>query len=561
MIGTIRKHSGWLWMIIIAATVVSFVFYFAPSSRMGGGGGSMTGDFGSIYGKKITPQAYSEARNEFYLYYFLHYHEWPDKNPNLSKDDLEREIYIRLLLTQKTDNLGISVGADAAATLANETLHSPELARALGIEGQDVPLDFFVRQVLQPEGLTVADFERFVRHNIAIHQLALLADIPGTLVTPQEAADAYVREHQEFSAQIVFFSASNYLSQVAVTPQAVQQFYTNYLAEYRLPDRVQVSYVEFNVTNFFAQSKAEWAKTNFNDQIDAIYDQYGSQAFPDAKTPDEAKAKIRELLIRQRALAAARLQANAFAEAVFSVDPPRAENLAAVAKQKGLTVKVTAPFTADAGPTEFTAPEEFTKSAFGLTTDEPFAGPIVGPDGVYVIALDKQLPSEIPPFAEIHDRVTRDFQMQQAIALAQRAGTNFVFTLKISMAAKSSFASACLAAGLKPEILPPFSLSTRELPELGDRANLNEIKQVAFTTPVGDTSGFEPTDDGGFILFVQSQLPVDQSAMAADLPQFTADLRISRESDAFNEWLSSEANRELRDTPIFKKEAAANIEK
>ena len=42
MIGTIRKHSSWLWFIIIAAVIVSFVFYFSPSSRMGNGdsGGS-----------------------------------------------------------------------------------------------------------------------------------------------------------------------------------------------------------------------------------------------------------------------------------------------------------------------------------------------------------------------------------------------------------------------------------------------------------------------------------------------------------------------------------------
>ena len=121
----------------------------------------------------------------------------------------------------------------------------------------------------------------------------------GALVTPQEAADVYQREHQELSAQIVFFSASNYLSQVIATPDAVAQFYTNYLAAYRLPDRVQVNYVAFDVTNFLAQSKAEWAKTNFEEIVNEVYDQNGAQNFPDAKTPDDAKAKIRDALIRQ----------------------------------------------------------------------------------------------------------------------------------------------------------------------------------------------------------------------------------------------------------------------
>ena len=66
----------------------------------------------------------------------------------------------------------------------------------------------------------------------------------GALVTPQEAAAVYQREHQELASQIVFFSAENYLSVGHGHARgARRQFYTNYLAEYRLPDRVQVSYV------------------------------------------------------------------------------------------------------------------------------------------------------------------------------------------------------------------------------------------------------------------------------------------------------------------------------
>ena len=101
----------------------------------------------------------------------------------------------------------------------------------------------------------------------------------------------------------------------------------------------------------------------------------------------------------------------------------RPENLATVAKQKGLTVHLTAPFSQEYGPAEFTAPEAFTKAAFGLTPDEPLAGPIVGRDAIYVIALAKQLPSEIPPLDQIRDRVTRDYQLHEGTLLAQ-AGRN-----------------------------------------------------------------------------------------------------------------------------------------
>ena len=552
MIGTIRKHSKWLWFVIITATIVSFVFYFSPSQRMGNGGGGGSRDLGSVYGKKITQDDYVNAAHDFELYYLFNYGEWPDK---LAADQVGRETYIRLLLIHKADELGIYIGDGAAVKAADNILNSPDLARMLKIKNQTISPDAFVKEVLEPKGLTAADFENYVHHFLAIQQLFQTAGIAGELVTPQQATAIYQHENQELSAQIVFFSATNYLSQVTVAPAAVAQFYTNYLAAYRLPDRVQVDYVAFSVSNHLAQAKAEWAKTNFDEQIEAIYNQYGAQSFPEEKTPAAAKAKLREVLIQQRALADTRAQANDFATAVFNLDPARAENLGLVAKQKRLAVKTTEPFDEQAGPQEFTAPDGFTKAAFGLTADEPFAGPIAGPEAVYVIALAKTLPSEIPPLEEIRARVALDYQIHEATLLAQRVGTGFVKTLTTGMAGGKSFAAICVAAGLTPEPLPPFSLSTQELPELGDRAELNQLKQAAFSTAISRASDFEQTGDGGFVIYVQSQLPVDESKMNSEFPQFLASVRRARQNEAFNEWLATEIHKQFGNMDIFQKAA------
>ena len=86
----------------------------------------------------------------------------------------------------------------------------------------------------------------------------------------------------------------------------------------------------------------------------------------------------------------------------------------------------------------------------------------------------------------------------------------------------------------------------------GGHATLTQLKQAAFATPAGHAGNFEETEDGGFVVFVQSRKPVDLSKMNAELPQFTATLRRQRQNEAFNQWLSIEANRELRDTPFAK---------
>src|ERR1700685_2799113 len=124
-----RKHN-WILIVALSLTVISFVVFFSPSQRRDNGGARNSDDLGSIYGKKVTVTAYAGARNEIYLFHLFNYGSWPDKDPSFSKENLERQIYARLMLIQKANDLSVHVGDDAAVTAANEILHSPELVHA-----------------------------------------------------------------------------------------------------------------------------------------------------------------------------------------------------------------------------------------------------------------------------------------------------------------------------------------------------------------------------------------------------------------------------------------------
>jgi len=542
MFGTIRKHSGWLWIVIAGLTIVSFVVFMGSGPARNGGGHSA--GYGTIYGHTITAAEYTQAQRAFFISYWQQTGEWPNRSRNFKAEDLERETYVRLLINQKALNLGIHINDEAVKVGAVGFLQS------LDRTGQPVPLNNFVERVLAPEGLTVLDFQNFIRNYLTVQQIVQTYGMAGTLATPQEVGQLYDREYQEVSASAVFFSASNYLAQVSVNPSVVAQFYTNYMASYRLPDRVQVSYVSFEVSNYLAQARAEWAKTNFDAEIDAAYRQYAAE-FAGEKVED-AKAKIKDTLIKQRAAADASAQAKEFAAVAFAMEPVKAENLAVAAKQKGLTIQTTAPFAAQYGPSEFAGSAAFVKAAFKLSPDEPLAGPVAGQDSIYIIGLVQQLPSAIPPLDQIRGRVTQDCELQQAVALAQRAGTNFYAVAAAQLAAGKKFTQAAVAAGFAPMILAPFSLSSTTIPEVSDRADLNQFKQVAFGTAPGQLSKFYPSGDGGFVLFVDALVPVDQAKKTAELAQFGNQVRRGRQNEAFNLWLSAEASRELANTPFAK---------
>jgi hypothetical protein len=560
MFGTIRKLSYWITIPLFGLVIFSFVFFMASGpARSGGGGGAGSYDTntvsGEIYGEKVTPERYTAMEHDVDLYFLFNYGEWPDRDPNMTKEAMMREIYIRMMLTQKAKDIGIHVSEKAMEQAATKYLSSPELLRLVNSQEPSVSLSAFVG-VLSRVGLTEADFENFVHDDLAMQQLQLMYGLPGTLITPQEASDEYQRQYKEKSAQIVFFSASNYLKEVVVTPDEVGMFYTNFMADYRRPERVSVSYVAFSATNYFAAAEQELEKSNLDGQVTFFFNKYGMQIAPDAKSPEQAKAEIRKELIRQQSLSYAVKDADGFAQAVYNVSSTNnqqasAADLTTVARQEGLPVRITAPFSADYGPQEFTAPPAFTQKAFQLTPQNPISEPVGGPNGVYVMALNAHYDPEIPSLNEIRAQVAGDLQYREAVFAAQRAGTNFARALTMQMAAGKGFASASLSEGLEPVALPPFSLDTREMPELGNVATINQLKQAAFTTPVGMASGFQPTDNGGFVLYLESESPVDPANMTSELPQFTAQFRQQREQQTFNEWVQREASRELRDTPLF----------
>ncbi len=498
MFGTIRKHQTWLWVIIIAVIIVSFVVFFSPYSRMNDSRGPA--NYGSINGQRIAEEEFISAWREVELrLFFMNGGRWPEK---ADQEELQAEAYKWLLLLQKQKQMGIQVGSEVAA----------QAGRAM-----------------------------------------LSQFLSGKLVTPQEARELYQREHQELATEAVFFSASNYLATVPTPPEAIGLFYTNRLAAYRVPERVQVSYVQFEFTNFLDQAKQELARmTNLDLQIDEAYRQGGSNFLRELNVAslEAARTKLRDLRLKELQAQLARKKGGEFAGPVFDMEPVRVENFEKAAKEQKLTVSVTAPFDREAGPSELEVGSDFVTRAFSRTPEDPFAGPFLGREAAYVIALNKKLPSEIPPLDQIRSRVVADYKEEQARSLARQAGMQFYQRLTNGLAAGKTVAAVCTEAKVDLLPLPPVSIGSRDLPALGDRVPLNQFKQLAFSTAPGKVSPFQPTLDGGIILHAKEMLPLDQARMEATLPSFMNYLRQSRQNEAFNEWFSKQASTGLRDTPL-----------
>jgi hypothetical protein len=547
MFGTIRKHQTWLWAIIITLTIISFVIFFSPNAKINSARGNI--DYGRVNGDPVSRAEFEQAQREVELRWFMMSGRWPTDDRSSGYDPI-RETYQWLFLVQKMEELGINVNPETAGQFAQQMVRS--------LDRNATPATF-VKQALEPRGLRMLDFERYVRRYLGIQELISTMGMGGRLVTPQEAKNLYARERQDLEVEAVFFLATNFLSTVTVTPQALAEHYTNNLAAYRIPEKIQINYVTFGVSNYLAQ--AEKLVTN----LASLVNDYGLQKsagnaftndFPEAKTIEEAKAKYREAILKGQALLEARRAANAFASPLFDMEPVKGENLLTMAKQQGLEVKTSAPFSRSEIPAELDLDRDFLKAASRLSVAEPFMQPMINREGVYIIALSKVIPSEVPSLEQVRTQVEADYKNAQALTKARLQGQTFYTTLDAALKQGKTFAATAVEAGHKPIKLEPFSRGTEAVPSAEPYISLDQLKQLAYSTEVGKASPFQPTQAGGAVLFVRSKLPINEAKMNEEMPRFMTYIRQQRQQEVFNAWFSEEAKRGLAETPLARPEPA-----
>lgn len=529
----IRKHQAW-GAVFIGAVILSFIVFMNPGGS--GRAGSGPEVHGVIGGVPVREPEFRAAAREMSLELAL-------RGQARASDRLtHQDVLNRIFALREARALGIRVSDEAVA------------ARIVGLPvAQDERTGRFSReayqqflQQVQQLGFSESDFTQYIKHGIALEQLATLAGVSGALVTPREAAARFRARHEQFAVQLVLFATSNQVAAVDLSPEALGRFYSNNLPRYRLPEQITVSYVRFATTNFLAEGEAALAaRTDLATLIEAEYLRRGTNAFRDSAgdvlPAEAARTQLREEFVRQAAFDAARRAANDFANELYR-EEASPDALRAVAAGRGLSAGVSSPFAAASrGPAELRVPPQFVRSAFALTEAEPFGTPMPGEDGVYVFALRDRIPAAIEPFEAVQLRVTEDWKRTESARLARARAEEFRAAVTNALAAGKTFEAAAAEAGVTPLALPPFSLMTPSLPELGARMTLNEVLQAVAELPAGAVSDVESTADGFFVAWLQERLPAAETQMASELPALTEEMRRQGSYAAFNEWLQRRA--------------------
>ncbi len=541
MFAHIRKHQQWLFVVIIAVVIVSFVIFFTPSVGTGGGGGGGTGSdtiVGTIGDEPITQQDYYDAYKEVALQFFSMTGAWPDQMGAQYGFDPEQETPNRLLMIRKLKELGIVTSDDTVAAWKVNFFVDQETGTF-----QRELYDRFL-EAIKPRGLTEADVDRYAAHQVGIGQLTSLVSLSGELVSPSEAERVYKERNQQAATMALLFSRTNHMS-AGQDLVGMEEYFTNNMAVYRVEEKRKIRYVKFAATNYLAEAETQLnASTNLQSMIDQIYTTRGTNSFTEngeVLSEEKAKEQIRQEELENKGLEIAEEATKKFMGGFAKFEAYSSGALEQLATEMGYQSEVTTEFSRNQLAPGLGAPYSFTQTAYQLTEDEPIASPLETEDAFYVMALEEIIPDHPPTLDEVRARVMGDFRREKQLDAAREEAKSFHEKLTSSMEGGKSFEEACKELGQSPIEIPNFSLATRTLENFQDRrVTVSWLQDLAFAMKPGEVSDVSDTSDGAGILYLKEYVDVDASTMNEELPEFIEELRQTRRNETFSEWLQQQ---------------------
>lgn len=145
-------------------------------------------------------------------------------------------------------------------------------------DGIFVGMDQYQDVIYQQTGMSVPQFEEQIRESLVQDKLrSVVTD--GAQVTSQEVLEEFLRRNAKAKIAYVLFDPSQFLKAVAVTPQALENYFKRDPSRYKVPEQRKVRYVLIDPDQVRTQVKI----------ADAEVRQYYSQHLSDYRVPERVK--------------------------------------------------------------------------------------------------------------------------------------------------------------------------------------------------------------------------------------------------------------------------------
>ena len=579
----IRKKQKGLFFVIAALVVFSFVILFTPNAEeivFGQGRQSETGLYGQLNGEAVTRDQWIEARN-------IVASQLGPQSRGIPESFLNTRAVQVLGEKALMERYGIDPSqSDSDGWISSQVDKSIEGMPSVSRPTRQEAVSNWALGVGGP-----ARLEAIARYQVGVGQLRGLAGVAGILVSDKEAQIKFRNENEKYEAEAIFLSHTNYLTLVQSTDEQVKKHYTNTLANNRIPERRQVSYVTFPATNYLDEAEEKFNElnaagrmgflTNYWTNITSIAG-YKTNTIPalakliaPARTnlysgmkEEEATAAIREAILktphlsyvneRQVELKSGLAVVEAYKagldfqnslEETYKAQPAF-DTLEKMALLQNLTA-TTSPPLASQDRVVFGLPQVRSEQVFALSKtnaliigDSPFSG---NPSDFYIASLKKVIPSRNRTFVEAKTTVTADFKKAESIKLMNEAGEKIHQSIKDGKALEEVGKENNLAVTK----LGPFDSVGGAIPGLANKANIEDVRTQALGLDVGAiseliTSSTDSSDlaseEAAFVVKLTGKNAVSKDRFDTEFAGYLKSARSAAASQSYFAWLRDETD-------------------
>lgn len=488
MLETIRKRQRALLTIITVVVIVAFAWFYNPATFRRGGMG-MTGQLGKVNGHVVTVEEVQKLERDLNVAMQLGLYDLPSQ---LATDGRSRDEQV----VSYVWNLFIL--RDAVARLAleptpDQVKDAEKKLAALQTNGQfDGSKYQKLVETLKGGGLSAADIDTVVTDNLRLQNL-------NSLLRPvAQLPEAMFKREYEFAnlkmhVAIIAFKRADFEKNLQITDAEIKKYYDEQKDHLQSPEKRKIALVAF-----------------------ALKDDQKSL------TGDKRNEAIKPLAE----------QAEAFAQPLLE-KPSEFEK---VAKQKGVPILTTGPFTENQPDPLISSDPAITREAFNLTKENPVSDVIQGENGFYIIKLAQIEPSQPLTLEQAKDQIVSALKQEKTTAAIDAKAKEV--QQKIADGTKSGldFIPAAEKAGYKPELPPPFALSEANASDPVARAlAMNRVELEP-----GETSRLLQDADGAMLVHLVSRDPIDPAKYEEDKKQKYPPLNERFASGITREWLRVE---------------------
>jgi len=577
MFGTIRKHSQALWIPIIIVIVISFVVYFTPGYDPFEDSGpsqsetdadlsfarqqvlleralNMSQQFGGFLPPQITAQAIAS--------------QFPDQDLNRDGETdvsgLDYQAHLRLLRLNKAELVGILVSDNMVKARLEQMFSNPNDKKF-----STQAYNNFLNQYRSGGFLAGGDagetqFQELIRAQITFQQLDELMTRSVGFFSDEATADQKTEENKKYTAQAVFFTTSNRVSEVTNFSTTSTNFTVHYAKltdRYFVEPKRKIAYVLFPVEPYLGDAEKEikfdelvkerianhLSSTN---SVDHLTDANGTKLKAGTKLDAAALAEVREAKqadLDKITLPKAKDAATDFRKLIFegteaekgklSQSDWSITRLRAKATEKKLAVNSVV---VDQANKEASLPQSlvdalyaFPGSAAGMLSTSAVK---VSGKGYYVFGLEQVISGHPRKYFELskdeQTEVKKGFIDEEVKRLANEKGTDWREAVTENMAEGVIFADAIKKSDQITANLPPMTITEQDVnaTTLKGLATVSEIQSVIGNLERDNRSAAEPNwlskytttsteGVGGFIVHV-SKVENGASPTEAELKEF-----------------------------------------